>query len=170
MRDERSVGGGNRGESLTFRRVRDLVEHCAAIHRSMGETLQSRSEQSTAEKERVLLETLGEAERALADEVVAACRRVDVQQPDRRDVEAWLQSTPSSLVEEAKRRSESLRSIERTELDHEARAASRALTRFFAELQVTAPTPRQNELLEGLRRIEARVDRRHSTTVDASLV
>ena len=160
-----------RSGALTFQRIRDLVEHCAELHRTMGEILQERSEEAADEKERILLQTIGKTEIELADELTESFRRVrENQERDRREAEKWIQSTPASLVDDAERRCERLRTLTTAELDHEARAASRALTRFFEELQATAPTENQQELLQGLSEIESRYDRRHSTTVDASLV
>jgi hypothetical protein len=170
-RASREVGDGSRPAALTFHRLRDLVERCASVHRTMGETLQERSREATEEKERLLLLTIGETEVELADELTEAFTRVhEEQRHGRHGDETWIQSTPSSPFFDAVERCERLATLPPAELDHEARSASRSLTRFFEELLAAAPNETQQELIEGLCRIEASFDRRHSTTVDASLV
>lgn len=163
------VGDGSRPDALTFHRLRDLVERCARVHRTIGETLQERSVEAE-EEERLLLETIAETELELADQLTEAFERVhEAQQNGRHGDETWIQSTPSSPFFDAVERCERLATLELAELDHEARTASRSVTRFFEELLKGAPNPTQQELIEGLCSIEASADRRHSTTVGSSL-
>ncbi|HVS16831.1 MAG TPA: hypothetical protein VMV46_23205 [Thermoanaerobaculia bacterium] len=170
--EERTRAGARREESsaLTFRQVGELVARCAELHRELAFTLERRAPEAPGEEQRTLLQSLAKSERKLAQSLERAFRGHRRKDGAPGDDESWVQNAPASLLQDAEQRSGRLAQVAIHTLDAEAAIASRLLTRFFDELQASAPTPSQQELLESLRALEERFDRRHSSSVASGLV